>query len=34
MLKDILAKRFHLVAHREIRELGLYDLTAGREGIK
>lgn len=34
MLQDMLVKRFHLVAHRETRELDLYDLMVGPQGEK
>jgi uncharacterized protein (TIGR03435 family) len=34
MLQDMLVKRFHLVAHRETRQLDLYDLTIAPEGTK
>jgi uncharacterized protein (TIGR03435 family) len=34
MLQTLLAERFHLVAHRETRQLPIYTMTVGRNGPK
>lgn len=34
LLRNLLAERFHLVQHRETRELSVYVLTVAKEGIK
>ena len=34
MLRSILVDRFHLVAHREMREVPVYELVVGKHGSK
>jgi uncharacterized protein (TIGR03435 family) len=34
MLRNLLEERFHLVAHRETREVPVYALTIGKDGAK
>ena len=34
MLQALLAERFHLMAHRETREMPVYTLTVGKSGLK
>lgn len=34
MLQKLLADRFHLAVHRETRELAVYDLVVGKDGVK
>jgi uncharacterized protein (TIGR03435 family) len=34
MLRNLLEERFHLVAHRETREVPVYALTVGKDGTK
>ncbi len=34
MLRNLLEERFDLVAHRDIREVPVYALTVGKDGVK
>lgn len=34
MMRNLLEERFHLVAHRETREVPVYALTVGKDGQK
>ncbi len=34
MLRSLLAERFHLKQHSEVREMRVYDLTVGKSGVK